>query len=91
MTEVLDKFLVAAPENSQAIIPEINFTCAGSILSWTFGASWEGKTPELTELQIWRSSGDGSYDKVGSTTIITEENTTGLYQYQGRIQGGGGG
>ena len=84
MTEVLDKFLVAAlapNTNSQAIIPEINFTCAGSILSWTFGASWEGNTPELTELQIWRSSGDGSYDKVGSTTIMTEENTTGFYQY----------
>ena len=82
MTEVLDKFLVAAPDtNSQAIIPEINFTCNGSILSWTFGAQWRGNTPELTELQIWRSSGDGSYDKVGSTTIMTEENTTGFYQY----------
>ena len=84
MTEVLDKFLVAAPNtvtNSQAIIPEINFTCAGSILSWTFGAGWQGSTPELTELQIWRSSGDGSYTKVGNTTIMTEENTTGLYQY----------
>ena len=65
----------------QGVYPEINFTCAGSILSWTFGASWEGNTPGLTELQIWRNSGDGSYTKVGSTTIMTEENTTGLYQY----------
>ena len=65
----------------QAIVPDTTFTCNGSILSWTFGARWEGNTPALTELQIWRSSGDGSYDKVGSTTIITEENTTGLYQY----------
>ena len=82
MTEVLDKFLVAAPNtNSQAIIPEINFTCNGSILSWTFGAQWLGNTPALTELQIWRSNGDGSYTKVGNTTIMTEESTTGLYQY----------
>ena len=67
--------------SEQGVFPEINFTCNGSILSWTFGARWEGNTPELTELQIWRSSGVGSYTKIGSTTIMTEENTTGLYQY----------
>ena len=68
-------------KSEQGVYPEINFTCAGSILSWTFGANWEGNTPALTELQIWRNNGDGSYTKVGSTTIMTEENTTGLYQY----------
>ena len=68
-------------KSEQAVYPGINFTCNGNILSWTFGARWEGNTPALTELQIWRSSGDGSYTKVGSTTIMTEENTTGLYQY----------
>ena len=60
---------------------QTNFTCNGSILSWTFGASWEGNTLALTELQIWRSSGDGSYTKVGNTTIMTEESVTGFYQY----------
>ena len=65
----------------QVIVPQTTFTCNGSILSWTFGAQWLGNTPELTELQIWRSSGDGSYTKVGSTTIMTEESTTGLYLY----------
>ena len=65
----------------QGIIPGINFTCSGTILSWTFAAEWRENAPALTELQIWRSSGDGSYTKVGSTTIITEESTTGLYQY----------
>ena len=68
--------------NRQAILPYINFTCDGSILSWIFGAQWEGNSPTYTELQIWRSSGDGSYTKVGSTTImLEEENSTQLYQY----------
>ena len=68
--------------NRQAILPYINFTCDGSILSWTFGAQWEGNSPRYTELQIWRSSGDGSYAKVGSTTImLEEENSTQLYHY----------
>ena len=65
----------------QAVIPGINFTCSGNILSWTFAAEWRENASALTELQIWRSSGDGSYTKVGSTTIMTEESTTGLYQY----------
>ena len=67
---------------SQVIIPGISFTCSGNISSWTFGAEWYGNTESYTELQIWRSSGDGSYTKVGSTTIIADNyNPTGLYEY----------
>ena len=65
----------------QVIVPDTTFTCNGSILSWTFGARWEGNSETFTELQIWRSSGDGSYTKIGSTTIMTEESATELYQY----------
>ena len=66
----------------QAIVPDMNFTCDGSILGWTFGAQWEGNSPQYTELQIWRSSGNGGYTKVGSTTIMfEEEGSTQLYQY----------
>ena len=61
----------------------MNFTCSGSILSWVFGAQWLGNTGSFTELQIWRpGSEDGSYTKVGSTTIIVERNTTRLYEYR---------
>ena len=68
--------------NRQAILPYMNFTCDGSILSWMFGARWGGNPPRHTELQIWRSSGNGSYTKVGNTTImLEEENSTQLYQY----------
>ena len=66
----------------QAIIPGINFTCSGRIESWTFGARWN-KSTDFIELQIWRpGSEDGSYTKVGSTTIsVKEEGQTDLYQY----------
>ena len=71
------------PDSSvQAIVPDMNFNCDGSILSWTFGAQWEGNSSQYTELQIWRSSGNSSYTKVGNTTIMfEEENSTDLYQY----------
>ena len=29
---------------SQVILPQVNFTCSGSILSWVFGAEWHGNT-----------------------------------------------
>ena len=74
--------LVYSPTDRQAIFPGVNFTCSGSIQSWIFGAGWIGSTASFTELQIWRSSGDGSYTKVGNTTVIvTERNATGLYYY----------
>ena len=67
---------------AQTITPGINFTCSGSIESWTFGAYWEQDT-DFIELQIWRpDSENGSYTKVGSTAInVEEEGQTDLYQY----------
>ena len=65
----------------QGIIPGMNFTCSGNIHSWIFGARWNGYTDSFTELQIWRSNGNGSYIKVGSTTIMTEDNTTEIHEY----------
>ena len=86
MDAVLDNYgrVVYSPSESdrQAIFPRVNFTCSGSIQSWIFGALWIGSTASFTELQIWRSSGDGSYIKVGNTTVsVTEQTTTGLYYY----------
>ena len=79
---VLGNFGFFPDINEQVIAPNINFTCDGSILSWTFGAQLQGSFPIYTELQIWRSSaGDGSYTKVGSTSLILGENPTRLYQY----------
>ena len=67
----------------QAIFPQVNFTCSGSILSWVFGALWEGNTDSFTELQIWRpGSEDGFYTKVANTTIVTEEIRSKFYPYQ---------
>ena len=84
MDAVLDNYgrVVYSSTDRQAIFPGVNFTCSGSIQSWIFGALWIGSTASFTELQIWRSSGDGSYIKVGNTTVnVTEQNTTGVYYY----------
>ena len=69
-------------DDFQGILPEVGFTCSGRLVSWVFGAEWEGNSQSFTELQIWRPVGeDGVYTKVGSTTIITPETRTQLYHY----------
>ena len=78
---VLGDLVLFPTLNEQVIVPDINFTCNGSILSWTFGAQLDNNSQAYTELQIWRSSGDGSYTKVGSTTfMLEEESSTQIYQ-----------
>ena len=64
----------------QAIFPEVGFTCSGSIDAWVFGAEWRGQD-RFPELQIWRPTGDGAYTKVGNTIIITDSNSSRLYEY----------
>ena len=70
--------------NTQVVVPSINFTCRGSILSWIVGGQWQGNTDSFTELQIWRGSEDGGYTIVGSTLINVTQGTPGelqLYHY----------
>ena len=61
----------------------MGFTCNGKVLSWVFGAVWEGNSQSFTELQIWRPvvDNDGVFTKVWSTEIITFENQSELYYY----------
>ena len=82
MHTVLGSSAVDLAGVEQAVIPGINFTCSGSIESWTFGACWKEST-DFIELQIWRPGNeDGSFTKVGSTTInYVEGGQSDLYQY----------
>ena len=84
MNKVLDNYIVNALSNRTAIIPEIYFTCNGTIRTWILGGQWNAQnvTKKFIELQIWRSNENGSYNRVGSTVInVTESNATGLYWY----------
>ena len=84
MEAVLDNYITSANNEQQAIVPEMSFSCNGSIRTLIFGAVWSSNRPSniYTELQIWRPvSGDGNYTIVGNAAIVTEQNTTLLYHY----------
>lgn len=66
----------------QVIIPQMNFTCDGSIQSLVFGADWFGNTATYTEFQIWRKVRENNYTKVGMSEIrIIDEESSRFYVY----------
>ena len=68
----------------QRIMPQLNFTCNGSLTKWIFAASWNGVSEHdlYPDLQIWRPNGSGTYMKVQTSTVnITAQNTTNRYEY----------
>ena len=49
--------------NAQYIIPELNFSCNGTVTQWKVGLE-SGDKNEQVNLQIWRSVGAGEYTSV---------------------------
>ena len=70
----------------QWIMPDISFTCNGSITMWIVGARWNndvGNQIEYPNLQIWRrrSQENTLYDRIRETNLndATGENRNQLY------------
>ncbi len=73
-------------KEQQRIIPDITFTCSGTVSEWIVAAQWKGGPMEVNfpEMQVWRETANGSgvYTKIhGATMSFSEESTTGIYQY----------
>ena len=80
----MDNTKLDTKEKRQVLIPDINFTCDGSITRWILGAMWKGNSQAHTELQIWRrnSSTENTYTKVNGTNIMVgTENDSKVYEY----------
>ena len=71
-------------DKRQVVIPAINFSCNGTITRWIIGAEWRGDVdnPEgYIELQIWRGSSLGQYEKVNGTLVMVDsENESEVYE-----------
>ena len=50
-------------ENTQYIMPQLNFFCNGTVTQWKVGLQGGGINREVN-LQIWRSVGVGEYSRV---------------------------
>ncbi len=70
--------------SQQRIIPDITFTCSGTVSEWIVAAEWNGFDVNFPEMQVWRetATGSGVYTKIHGTTMsFNEENTIEIYNY----------
>lgn len=59
---------VVTREREQRLIPDIHFTCNGSVIKWIVGGEENDRNHDHPELQIWRRVGDN----MGSTNMYTK-------------------
>ena len=80
--------IVGANWNRTVVIPEINFTCSGSVQRLRFGTNQIRTGTSYTqypEFQIWRPlQGEDNYEFVGQISVGGQQQVSGLmYQLQG--------
>ncbi len=73
-------------KEQQRIIPDITFTCSGTVSEWIVAAEWKGGGMDVNfpEMQVWRetATGSGVYTKIHGTPLsFSEINTTEIYRY----------
>ena len=65
----------------QVIFPNTKFTCSGWVTKWIMGATYF-RGSHYPELQIWRPSGGGTYQKLNSTIAAPAgEEAIGIYEF----------
>ncbi len=70
-------------DEQQHIIPDITFTCSGTVTKWIVAANWQSDE-DLPEVQIWRETSTGSkmYAKIhGMTLPVGVESGPQIYEY----------
>ncbi len=70
-------------KEQQRIIPDITFTCSGTVTRWIVAANWQSDE-DFPEVQIWRetATGSGVYAKVhGMTLPVGGKNGSQIYEY----------
>ena len=87
MSQVIENHASGATWNRQVVIPEINFTCNGSVQTLMFGTSLRtgDSYTEYPEFQIWRPlEGGNNYEFVGKISVGGQQQVSGqMYQFQG--------
>ena len=65
----------------QVIYLNTKFTCSGRVIKWIVGATYSNGN-YYPELQIWRPSGGGVYQKLNGTIAkAAEEEASGIYEF----------
>ena len=71
-------------DRTQRIFPDMHFSCSGLLTKWIIGGEQRSNKTPHPELQLWRTTGEGSYNKTGISLISTLPSITShtnVYEY----------
>ena len=66
---------------TQLITPDMRFTCDGMITKWIIAAIVNSDVPHTAELQLWRSTTNGVYEKINGTQITMTASPPAVYEF----------
>ena len=68
---------------TQLITPDMRFTCNGMITKWIIAATVSRDEPRTAELQLWRNTTNGVYEKINGTqiNITTTKSSRGVFEF----------
>ena len=60
---------------TQLITPDMRFKCNGMITKWIIAATVSSDKPHTAELQLWRNTTNGVYERINGTQITTTKSS----------------
>ena len=66
---------------TQLITPDMRFTCNGMITKWIIAAIVNSNKTNTAELQLWRSTTNGVYQRINGTQITMTKSSLAVYEF----------
>ena len=72
---------ISSTVSQQFLTPDMRFTCNGMITKWIIAASVYSDNPHTAELQLWRSTTNGVYERINGTQITMTASPRAVYEF----------
>ena len=73
---------ISSTVSQQFLTPDMRFTCNGMITKWIIAANVNYNKPHTAELQLWRNTTNGVYERINRTHItIWAYNSFAVYEF----------
>ena len=63
------------------LTPDMRFTCNGMITKWIIAANVNDDKPHTAELQLWRNTTYGVYERINKTLITMTKSSLAVYEF----------
>ena len=71
---------ISSTLSQQFLTPDMRFTCNGMITKWIIAANVNSDKPHTAELQLWRNTTNGVYERINGTQITMTASLLAVYE-----------